>query len=79
MPDNRVGKILSHRVKAPKFVRKSFAYFGESRRELKKVTWPSRRESWKLTFVVIVFAGFFGAITTLLDYVFENAVQRILL
>ena len=51
-------------------------YFRETRGELRKVTWPTREEAWRLTLVVIAvsaaMAVFLGVI---LDAAFSNAIQ----
>lgn len=53
-------------------------YFRETRGELRRVTWPTREESQRLTLVVIgvtiVFAVFLGA----LDFVFSTLVGEII-
>ncbi len=54
-------------------------YFVDSWRELKKVTWPNRRTSWKLTFTVILFSVVFAVITTSLDFGFEKLAKQIFL
>ncbi len=47
--------------------------------ELKQVQWPSRRQSWRLTFAVIVFSAFFGILIVLADIVFKLIAERIFL
>lgn len=51
-------------------------YFRETRGELRKVTWPTREESWRLTLIVLAVSAatavFLGVI---LDTTFSNAVQ----
>lgn len=54
-------------------------YFIDSWRELRHVTWPNRRTSWRLTFTVIVFAVIFALFTTALDYGFERLAQELFL
>jgi preprotein translocase subunit SecE len=53
-------------------------YVRETRGELRKVTWPTREESWRLTLIVLgvsaVTAIFLGVI---LDSSFSWAVQRL--
>src|SRR4051812_21363924 len=44
------------------------AYFRNSWRELRQVTWPNWRESRQLTFAVLVFAIVFGATIAVVDY-----------
>src|SRR3989344_4326715 len=43
-------------------------YFVNSWRELKKVTWPNRKETWRLTAAVFIFAIVFGALIAVVDY-----------
>lgn len=54
-------------------------YFRNAYRELKQVTWPSRRETWKLTFAVLIFATVFGFLVTITDYGLDKVIRRIVL
>ena len=51
-------------------------YFRETRGELRKVTWPTREEAWRLTLIVLavsaVMAVFLGVI---LDTSFSNLIE----
>lgn len=51
-------------------------YLRETRGELRKVTWPTREEAWRLTLVVMavsaLMAIFLGVI---LDAAFSNAIE----
>lgn len=58
---------------------KKVGYFRGSWRELKRVTWPGRKESWIMTFGVIVFTLLFTAYTTGLDFILERVVRQIFL
>ena len=55
------------------------AYFRNSWRELKLVTWPSWRESRRLTFAVLIFAIVFGAAIAVVDFGLDKAFRAILL
>ena len=57
---------------------RSRTFLVEVRNELKRVTWPSRKEVYATTFVVIVTAVFFGVYLALLDLGFGTVVQWIL-
>ena len=48
------------------------------RNELKRVTWPSQKEVYATTVVVILTSLFFGIYLFVLDQVFFNLVQWIL-
>ncbi|MBI4033553.1 preprotein translocase subunit SecE [Candidatus Saccharibacteria bacterium] len=54
-------------------------YFVNSWRELRMVTWPGRRETWRLTGAVFVFAVVFGALVAGVDYVLDQAFKRFIL
>jgi preprotein translocase subunit SecE len=50
-------------------------FLSEVRNELKRVTWPSQKEVYATTVVVILVSVFFGVYLFLLDQVFLNVVQ----
>jgi preprotein translocase subunit SecE len=52
-------------------------FLTEVRNELKRVTWPSRKEVYATTFVVILTSVFFGVYLFGLDMLFNAAVQWI--
>jgi len=52
-------------------------FLSEVRNELKRVTWPSQKEVYATTVVVIVTSVFFGIYLFLLDQVLLTAVQWI--
>jgi len=53
-------------------------YFSASRAELAKVTWPTRRQTVRLTFTVIIFSLAFAAMLGVLDFGFSNLVQFVI-
>jgi preprotein translocase subunit SecE len=54
------------------------AFFTEVRNELKKVTWPSRKEVYSTTLVVIATSILFGFYLWGLDLVFSRAMSLVL-
>jgi preprotein translocase subunit SecE len=52
-------------------------FLTEVRNELKRVTWPSRKEVYATTFVVILTSIFFGVYLFILDYGLNSLVQWI--
>jgi len=56
-----------------------FNYLSASRAELTKVTWPNRRQTIRLTLVVIVFSLTFAAILGSLDFVFSTVIQKVVI
>ena len=54
---------------------RSTTFLTEVRNELKRVTWPSRKEVYATTVVVILTSIFFGLYLFLLDLGFNSAIQ----
>jgi preprotein translocase subunit SecE len=54
------------------------AFFSEVRSELKKVTWPSRKEVYSTTLVVIATSILFGFYLWGLDIVFSRVMSLVL-
>ncbi|CAN5426331.1 hypothetical protein BH10PAT3_BH10PAT3_4800 [soil metagenome] len=54
-------------------------YFRNSYKELRQVSWPTRRETWKLTFAVLIFAIIFGFLVSVTDYGLDKVIRRIVL
>lgn len=52
-------------------------YFQESFEELKKVTWPTRNQAIKLTFIVIGFCIAFSLIVGVLDFAFNTGYRSL--
>ncbi len=88
---NAIGRFLKkltapiRSTKAWKWLRKHLirspfrGYFVSSWHELKKVDWPDRRTSLKLTGIVVAFTFIFAIFTTILDYGFEKIAKQIFL
>lgn len=55
------------------------AYLRDSWRELKGVTWPTRKESLRLTTAVIIFSTVFGLMIAVVDYGLDKAFRHILI
>lgn len=72
----RLGRVkplrLVGRILLPRYLRNSW-------QELRKVEWPSRRESFRLTFAVLVFAAIFGAAIAVVDLGLDKVFRNILL
>ena len=54
-------------------------YIRNSRKEIKLVTWPNRKETIRLTYAVLAFAIVIGAFVALLDYGLNDLFKVILL
>jgi len=53
-------------------------YFRETRGELRKVTWPTREESWRLTAIVMGVTLAMAVFLWVFDTIFSNGLQFIL-
>lgn len=73
LPDNKVGRFFGKSRKfTPGFLRNAWA-------ELRQVTWPDRRETYKLTAAVLIFAIVFGGIIAITDYGLDKLFRQLLL
>ncbi len=73
LPENKVGRFFNKRRHIVP------GYFRNSWRELRLVTWPSRRETWKLTLAVFTFAIIFGVLIAITDYGLDKLFRKVLL
>jgi len=55
-----------------------FQFFGEVVSELKKVTWPSRQETIRLTLLVIAVSVAIGVVLGVLDLLFTRLLDIVL-
>jgi preprotein translocase SecE subunit len=82
LPDNNFGKAVRKVGRAIKRVLSFLVprYFVNAWRELRLVTWPGRKETWRLTGAVFIFAAVFGALVAgvdkVLDVVFKHLVLK---
>jgi len=65
-----VGRVLAWL--APKYLINSW-------REVRQVVWPSRRETWRLTLAVFVFAIVFGALVAGVDKGLDEIFKKVVL
>lgn len=54
-------------------------YLVAARAELAKVTWPSRRQTAKLTMLVIVFSLAFAVMLGALDFGFQSIIEKLII
>jgi preprotein translocase subunit SecE len=59
-------------------VRRSIAFIEESWQELKKVHWPSRKETYAATLVVIIVVVLVSIYLAAVDLVLTKAIQAII-
>lgn len=62
----------------PNSIQKAMAFFREVKVELKKVTWPTRKQTTGTTIVVIIFVFIVAAFLGLFDYSLSKLVQVVL-
>lgn len=53
------------------------SYFREAREELKKVVWPSRKQTTSDTILVIAISLFVALFLGAIDFVLSNVLQRV--
>lgn len=54
-------------------------YLVNSWREVRLVTWPNRRQSFRLTYAVIVFSVIFGVIVAVVDYGLDKLFKELII
>ncbi len=54
-------------------------YLGDTRAELRKVTWPSRKEAQNLTLIVLAATAGMAIILGLADYAFSETMRMLVL
>ncbi|WP_304511485.1 preprotein translocase subunit SecE [Desulfobacula sp.] len=62
----------------PNFFQKAMDFFREVKMELKKVTWPTRKQTTGTTIVVIIFVFVIAVFLGLFDYSLSKLVQVVL-
>ncbi|MGZ6005019.1 MAG: preprotein translocase subunit SecE [Candidatus Saccharimonadales bacterium] len=73
LPDNRFWRFMNKRRHiVPR-------YFAQSFQELRKVTWPDRKQTTQLTIAVFVFAISFGIVVAITDYGLDRIFKRLLI
>ena len=63
---------VNNKIKPNVSSRSGTKYFSEIWAELKKVTWPTRREALRLTLLVLIISGTIGAILSVIDIGFAE-------
>ncbi|MBP6041490.1 preprotein translocase subunit SecE [Candidatus Saccharibacteria bacterium] len=58
---------------------KAITYLKGSVAEIRKVTWPTRKEAAKLTFAVIIFSLAFSLLTSLTDFGINQLFERVII
>ena len=53
-------------------------FFGETKQELKKVTWPTWNEVWQATLVVIVVTFCASAFIASVDFIISNILRKLI-
>ncbi len=53
-------------------------YIRETRGELRKVTWPTREEAWRLTAIVLAVTAAFAVFLWAVDALFANALRLLI-
>ena len=72
-PDKKGVRVLNKKVKIiPNFIKNSW-------KELRQVTWPTKKDAARLTFAVIIFSIFFAIFVQILDFLFSRLVKEIIL
>lgn len=72
LPDNKLGRILDAILfSLPR-------YFKGAWGEIKLTTWPSRKETIRLTFAVFIFSSVFAAFVAILDFALDKVFKHLI-
>ena len=78
MADETTGTFDTFKGAAGSRIERARLFLSEVRNELKRVTWPSQKEVYATTVVVILVSIFFGVYLFVLDYGINGLVQWII-
>lgn len=82
-PFKWIGRKLAKlgRFKVLRFIGKILwpVYFRNSWKELRQVTWPTRRETWHLTTAVIIFSIIFGVLIAVVDFGLDKLFKQLII
>ena len=53
-------------------------YLRETRGEMRKVTWPTNEEAWRLTGIVLAFTVVFSAFLGSLDWLWSSVIEYVI-
>jgi preprotein translocase subunit SecE len=67
--------VADKKEKKPNIVQR---YFRETIGELRRVSWPTWKEAWDLTKIVLIVMVAMSMILGLLDYVYSTVITRLL-
>lgn len=70
-PVRFIAKLIGYILFVP-YLKNSFG-------ELKQVTWPDWKQSWRLTWAVLVFSIFFGVIVAVVDFGLDKLFKKLIL
>jgi preprotein translocase SecE subunit len=72
LPNNRFGKILDAIIfTLPRYLRGSW-------QEIRLTTWPSRKETIRLTFAVFIFSTAFAVFVSVLDFALDKIFKHLI-
>ncbi len=69
---------MGEKSRKEKKERKLAIWFRETKGELKKVSWPTPKDAWRLTVIVLIVMVLFGAFLGLLDWGFSRLIGLII-
>ena len=74
-----LAKAKKPQVQAVQAKKRRFTFFSDIIGELRKVVWPTRQETIRLTLIVIGLCAVMGVVLGVVDYGFAELVAKVLL
>ena len=72
-------KAKSTKDKSTKAKKSRFAFIGDTISELRKVVWPTRQETTRLTIMVLIVCVVMGIVLGTIDYGFAELISKVFL
>ncbi len=77
LPGASIGRLLRTLLRPLRWLVPT--YFVNAWREVRQVTWPNRRETWRLTLAVFIFAIVFGSLVAGVDKGIDEIFKKVIL
>lgn len=66
---------MTEKQKKPSIFQRIKRFWRETTGELRKVTWPTRKDAWDLTKIVLLVTAIMSALLGLMDYGFSSLIK----
>ena len=75
----KINQPKKPKAKSTKAKKSRFAFVGDTISELRKVVWPTRQETTRLTIMVLIVCVVMGIVLGTIDYGFSELISKVFL